>query len=187
MLSAGAVAALEDTRVVIITDNWVGLSLLAPIGREYILRQAGEAFRGRATFSLGGMTSARVDLVVPDDTMRVFIETLSRTPIREGSRYEPMLQWTDDFPHRTIVIDTPGGQVEFETESQGEGNVPWRLSCSGRSCGIDCVIDADTPAKALNDLQPFLRQDVFEQLERDVIRRISRHSIWRMLRRRLFR
>ena len=93
MLLAGAVVSLKDAQVITITDDWVGLSPLAPIAKRYILRQAGEAFRGQATFFIAGWASARVDLAVPDDTMRVFIETLAKTPIREGSTYEQMLQW----------------------------------------------------------------------------------------------
>ena len=60
------------------------------------------------------------------------------------------------------------GQVKFEAEAQGEGNIPWGFSCSGRSY----VTDTDTPAQALLGLMPFLREDVFEQLERDVYNEI---------------
>jgi hypothetical protein len=59
-----------------------------------------------------------------------------------------------------IAVEGRAGDLEFATESQGSRHIPWRVGV-----GQDQYVTyADTPAQALDLLDPYLAREVQEAL-----------------------
>jgi hypothetical protein len=152
-----------------ILDNWTGLSPLAPIESSFSLEPATGFFSGTAEYQLAGYTEAvsrSVPISVPLPVMEEFLALLQSTPLEEGE-YKPLFNHTDDFPNIAIAVEGRSGDLGFATESQGSMNIPWRVEV-GRD---DYVTYADTPAQALDLLDPYLARDVQEALSDEVLAR----------------
>ena len=161
--------ALEDILTITILDNWTGLSPLAPIESSFRLEPATGFFSGTAEYQLAGYTEAvsrSVPISVPLAVMEEFLALLESTPLEEGE-YKPLFSHTDDFPSIAIVVEGKTGDLGFATESQGSRHIPWRVEV-GRD---DYVTYADTPAQALDLLDPYLARDVQEALSDLVLAR----------------
>jgi len=145
-----------------IADYWTGLSPVAPVEADFRLEPATDYFSGMADFSVAGYTGAitrSVPISIPLEVIDELLALLESTPLEAGE-YKPLFNHTDDFP--AIAIGVEGGAIDlgFASESQGSGHIPWRVEV-GRD---HYVTYADTPAQALDLLDPYLARDVQEAL-----------------------
>ena len=164
--AADAFSSLDllTTKSITINNNWSGLSPLAPINSSYSLKQAGDHFEGDASFSVGGFfgetKTDTAPIRVPDQVIQDFLQKLSRARPVPGE-YKPNIQWTDDYPQITISLVLENMQtVVFYTESQGDENIPWKVTYNDNSY----IIDSGIPAQALGILLPYLAQDNLQNL-----------------------
>jgi hypothetical protein len=152
----------SDILTITIADDWTGLSPLAPIEAYFRLEPATDYYSGTAEFSVAGYTDAitrSVPISVPLAVIGEFLALLGSTPL-EVEKYKPLFNHTDDFPAITIAIDGRAGNVGFASESQGRRHIPWRVVV-----GQDHYVTyADTPAQALDLLDPYLAREVQEEL-----------------------
>lgn len=155
--SSAAPSAWAPERVEIV-DHWYGLEGDTPHNAVYVLtRGPAGAFTGTASLSRGAgerrMTSGPLPVAVPDTAMRAFVRELAAAPRRAGE-YTPNIPWTDDYPAMTIRLRGGTDSVEFYSESQPKGRVPWRVTVGGQRY----VSDSPAPSRALRHVVPFLRR-----------------------------
>jgi hypothetical protein len=162
--NAVAVPAIGSSATVVITiqDSWSGLSPLAPIEAWFHLEPATDHFSGTAEFSVAGYTDAMtrsVPITVPLAVIEEFLALLESTPLEVG-KYKRLFNHTDDFPSILITVECRAGDLGFASESQGRRHIPWRVVV-----GQDHYVTyADTPAQALDLLDPYLAREVQEAL-----------------------
>jgi hypothetical protein len=145
-----------------IADHWTGLSPLAPIEADFRLEPATDHFSGMAEFSVAGYTEAisrSVPISVPQAVIEELLALLESTPLEAGE-YKRVFSHTDDFPRVVIAVKGRAGDLEFASESQGSRHIPWSVLV-----GADQYVTyADTPAQALDLLDPYLAREVQEEL-----------------------
>jgi hypothetical protein len=145
-----------------IADDWTGLSPLAPIEAYFRLEPTTDNFSGMAEFSVAGYTDAitrSVPISVPLAVIEELLALLESTPLEVGE-YKPVFNHTDDFPAIVIAVEGRAGDLGFASESQGSRHIPWRVVV-----GEDHYVTyADTPAQALDLLDPYLAREVQEEL-----------------------
>jgi hypothetical protein len=141
-------AALPETREIVIENDWTGLSQEAPLELHYRLTRQGDDFVGPARSISGGygnkVRATMAEVTVPGAAARAFFELLAQTPIRAGE-YKSAVTHTDDYPSIHIVLETPAGRLVFGTASNSKGHVPWYVGVGT----ADFVTDSDTPNRAL--------------------------------------
>jgi hypothetical protein len=155
---------IDSSSVLTITiaDHWTGLSPLAPIEADFCLEPATSYFSGMAEFSVAGYTEAitrSVPLSVPQAIVDEFLNLLSSTPLEVGE-YKAVFNHTDDFPSIIITVEGTAGNLAFGSESQARGHIPWRVVVDQDPY----VTYADTPAQALDLIDPYLAREVQEAL-----------------------
>jgi hypothetical protein len=145
-----------------IADDWTGLSPLAPIEAYFRLEPATGYFSGTAEFSVAGYTDAMtrsVPISIPLAVIDELLVLLESTPLEVGE-YKRVFNHTDDFPAIMIAVEGRTGNLVFASESQGSRHIPWRVVV-----GQDHYVTyADTPAQALDLLDPYLAREVQEAL-----------------------
>jgi hypothetical protein len=158
------VPAIDPSAIVSITivDNWTGLSPLAPIEAYFRLEPTPGFCSGMAEFSVAGYTDAitrSVPISIPLAVIEEFLALLESTPLELG-KYKRLFNHTDDFPAISIVIKSRARDLGFASESQGRRHIPWRVVV-GQD---EYVTYADSPAQALDLLDPYLAREVQEAL-----------------------
>jgi hypothetical protein len=152
----------SDVLRITISDDWTGLSPLAPIEAYFRLEPSMGGFSGKAELSVSAYTSAitrSVPISVPLAVIEELLALLESTPLEVG-KYKRVFNHTDDFPSITIAIASRDGDIGFASESQGNGHIPWRVVV-----GEDHYVTyLDTPAKVLDLLDPYLAREVQEDL-----------------------
>jgi hypothetical protein len=162
--NAVAVPAIGSSATVVITiqDSWTGLSPLAPIEAQFRLEPATDYFSGTAEFSVAGYTDAitrSVPITIPLAVIEEFLALLESTPLEVG-KYKRLFNHTDDFPSILIAVEGRAGDLRFASESQGRRHIPWRVVV-----GQDQYVTyANTPAQALDLLDPYLAREAQEAL-----------------------
>jgi hypothetical protein len=162
--SAIDVPPIDPSAILTITisDQWTGLSPLAPIEAQFRLEPMTDHFSGMAEFSVAGYTNAltrSVPISVPLAVMEELLVLLESTPLELGE-YQPVFNHTDDFPSVMIAVEGGAGDLEFASTSQGSRHIPWRVMV-----GQDHYVTyADTPAQAFDLLDPYLAREVQEEL-----------------------
>ena len=162
--SAIEVPPIDPSAILTITigDHWTGLSPLAPIEAQFRLEPTTDHFSGIAEFSVAGYTDAitrSVPISVPLAVIEELLALLESTPLEVGE-YQPVFNHTDDFPSIMIAVEGRAGDLGFASESQGSRHSPWRVMV-----GQDHYVTyADTPAQALELLDPYLAREVQEAL-----------------------
>lgn len=161
-------ADLTKPKSIIINDEWMGLSLLAPIKAHYTLKRSVQNYAGNAEFSVGGGFSnqphtATKDIVVPDEVIGQFLQELGKTPVDKG-KYKAKITHTDDYTNISIEISLEEGKVVLSSASQGKDMNPWRVT-SGQ---LECVSPSGFPAIALDILGPYLQRDAQKKLIEEV-------------------
>lgn len=176
---------LEKPYEVRIKDEWDGYGPIAPISSLWELKTfhglAGTViFRAQPDFPMLRWSPARPDLqgpgssgkvffktadiAVPEENAKNFLKRLSQVHLVRGE-YVPSIPRTDNYPSITIEIETSGVLVSretitFFTQSQGKGHVPWGVTIQG----VTYVVPSDIPARALEELDPYLRRNILENL-----------------------
>jgi hypothetical protein len=159
-----AVPPIEPADVLTITilDGWTGFSPLAPIEAYYRLEPKPGFFSGTADFQVAGYTDLMTQsapISMPLAVIEELLALLVSTPLEVGE-YKPLFSHTDDFPIIHIAVEGRAGTLEFASESQGSRHIPWRVVV-----GQDQYVTyADTPAQALDLLDPYLAREVQEAL-----------------------
>jgi hypothetical protein len=162
--SAIEVPPIDPSAILTITigDHWTGLSPLAPIEAQFRLEPTTDHFSGMAEFSVAGYTDAitrSVPISVPLAVIEELLALLESTPLEVGE-YQPVFNHTDDFPSIMIAVEGRAGHLGFASQSQGSRHIPWRVMV-----GEDHYVTyADTPAQALELLDPYLAREVQEAL-----------------------
>ena len=162
--SAIEVPPIDSSAILTITiaDYWTGLSPLAPIEADFRLQPTTDYFSGMAEFSVAGYTDAMtrsVPISVPLAVIEELLALLESTPLEVGE-YRPVFNHTDDFPSIVISVEGGAGDLGFASQSQGSRHIPWRVVV-----GQDHYVTyADTPAQALDLLDPYLAREVQEEL-----------------------
>ncbi|MBE2234040.1 MAG: hypothetical protein IAE85_11145 [Anaerolinea sp.] len=163
-VDAISLAAIDSGKVisVSIVDSWTGLSPLAPIEAHYSLDADADGLTGMAHFSVAGYTApitATAAISLPLGAWQEALAVLAGTPLEPGP-YLPLFTHTDDYPTVALVIATADQVVRFESQSQGQDHVPWRVTVDGQ----EHVTYTDSPARALQVLKPYLAGHVLESL-----------------------
>lgn len=153
---------LSQTEAISIEESWFGLG--TPHSASYNLRGGGDWFLGEARLAVGvsgsgQYRSAIEDIVIPRARVQTFLRRLAGSPLKEGD-YQPSITHTDDFPEVAIELESENGTVEFYTQSQGAGHIPWAVTFGGATY----IVDSGDPARALKALGPHLKQDTLNQL-----------------------
>ena len=162
--SQGVIPDLSQSDSIQISDEWTGLSRVAPIEANYSLARSGEGFSGEAKFSVAGYSkqtelTASEAIVIPSAAAETFLKALSSLTLKEG-KYEPKIEHTDDYPSTSIELKLKGDTIRIFTKSQGAGHAPWGVEFKGKTY----TVESDVPAKALQGLEPYLKRDVLQRL-----------------------
>jgi len=172
-----ALAALPATSALTIADDWLGLNATSPHEAHYRLTRQGDGFGGPSRLVINGgarMTGDRdsprassEEVAIPAELARLFLTLLANVTVRAGEYTVPPGH-SDDYPLTTLTFDTPAGSLVFHTTSNAPQRVPWQFLFGGRSY----IVADDTPQRALDLLEPTLRQrERFAALDRQAVSR----------------
>lgn len=159
----------DAIRLVLIHDEWVGLSEFSPVRASYELRRGvrgGLAGEGMLSAS---MASRRVDVALTRGATKELLDMLASAVLLDAP-YKPRHEWTDDYPHIQIVLHARGSSKPYRsegvallfTESQGEFHAPWGAFVDGRSW----TVQGDGIGRALAALHKPLRRATLERMMR---------------------
>ena len=152
--------SLSDVTAVQIQDSWAGLVRWNPLEASYLLSVDDEGWAGDVTFSLAqGEVTESATITIPQDIVDEFIALIETTPLVAGE-YEPRWEWTDDYPFISMTFQTPRGEIEVYTSSQGEWHTPWGARVDGKAY----TINSEIPMQAYNLLMPYLERDVLGEM-----------------------
>jgi hypothetical protein len=159
-LQLPSLAKVDSIRI---SDDWTGLSPVAPLERDYFLKRQGKGFSGTANFSVAGYSgqprTATANIQIPAAAAKKFLELLASSPLKAGD-YTASINHTDDYPHISVELMSKDEIVRFFTQSQGRDHVPWGAKIKEKTY----VISSDAPARALKTLEPYLKRDILERL-----------------------
>jgi hypothetical protein len=145
-------------------DEWAGLSPSAPIVTDYTWTRADEIYKGKVDFAAGGYWSitysATEEISIPAEIIKQFLAKLAECVVSTG-KYTPYFDHTDDYPSINIGVVYPSKSFEFLTSSQGEKNIPWKLTIQPAD---EYVINSGIPSDALEILKPYLHYEILDQL-----------------------
>jgi hypothetical protein len=150
-------AQLAQVRSIEIHEDWMGLSEVGPVGRQYLLRPEGDHFAGKAIFSLGGGAGTKTKeepIAVPNASVQEFLRLLSQAKLEKGE-YKPFIEHTDDYPSVSIDIQLGAGKLSFYSKSQGEWAIPWGVTLGGEPY----ITRSKEPAMAMSVMQPYFKAD----------------------------
>ncbi len=152
---------MNNVRTVHIQNYWTGLSPIAPIQADYDLRmQEDGTLTGTATYKITyDELTETVDIVIPADVVEAFNNKLSTIDL-EREAYTPLIEWTDDYPSLSIIVETKTAVYKVYSGSQGENHVPWGATVDNEEFTVNSAI----PAEALIILEPYLKLDVQEAM-----------------------
>lgn len=152
---------MNNVRTVHIQNYWTGLSPIAPIQADYDLRmQEDSTLTGTATYKITyDELTETVDIVIPADVVEAFNNKLSTIDL-EREAYTPLIEWTDDYPSLSIIVETKTAVYKVYSGSQGENHVPWGATVDNEEFTVNSAI----PAEALIILEPYLKLDVQEAM-----------------------
>ena len=149
---------------IIVHDEWGGLSPVAPVIIEFTLLPDGQNYTGQVNYSVGGyFTKTYQDtetILIPSESVELFLKKLSTANIKAGE-YEPNITWTDDYPKISFRVEYESKVFEFSTESQGDKNIPWKLTIDSTNV---FVVNSGKPADALQILKSFLKDEKLNNL-----------------------
>jgi hypothetical protein len=164
-----ALAELPESKAVVISMSWVGLSPLSPIRVDYVLNLRNDQFEGVAEFAARTARGKR-NIVVPHDLMRAFLAAVSKAELVEKP-YQPRIMHTDDFPSISIGFVQEGVVVGTDSQQQKSSagdyweRSPWAIAYAGRTF----VMTASDVDKTFDALMTALQyDDVLEELDRQV-------------------
>lgn len=165
-----ALTDLSESKALVISMTWLGLSPLSPIRADYMLNLHNDQFEGVAHFKVAEATSAKRSIAVPRDLIRAFLAAASKVEVIEKP-YQPRITHTDDYPSVSIGVPIQDGQLIVGTNSQEQQSgsdayadrTPWSITFAGRTF----VVTASDLDKAFDPLLPALQyDDAIKELEK---------------------
>lgn len=168
VLDLAEILQISEIRSIELEDHWSGLNDYGPTASYYSLLPAGTEFVGQVNFRVGGDFMDPIaeiqDLQIPVENIQSFINKLAESPSIQG-KYEPLIEWTDDYPSLSIDIKLQAESILFYTSSQGEYHKPWAIFFKDRTY----IVNSTAPMDALNQLAPYLKKNRLRELEQEVL------------------
>ena len=151
-LSASVLGRVMQTQAIEIDYSWTGVS--GRLREVYSLRAVDGGFEAE------GVRDETRPITLPSSRIssteiEAFLATLVHAPVLDRD-YVPKVTRGDDHPSITVTLSRSRGHITFFSQSQGVGHVPWGVESGGRVY----VVPDDTPARALQMLDPFLGRDL---------------------------
>jgi hypothetical protein len=165
-----ALTDLPESKALVISMTWLGLSPLSPVRADYMLNLHNDQFEGVAHFKVAEAKSAKRSIAVPHDLIRTFLAATSKVEVVEKP-YQPRITHTDDYPSISIGVPVQDGQLIVGTNSQEQQSgseayadrTPWAITFAGRTF----VVTASDLDKAFDPLLPALQyDDAIKELEK---------------------
>ena len=160
-LSGSVLGRVMQTEAIEIDYSWTG-----PSGRfqeVYALRAVEGGFEAEGvrddTIPIA-LPSARV----PSPDIEAFLAALAAAPVLDRE-YVPSVIDADDHPSITLTLSMSRDHIVFFSQSQGVGHVPWGVESGGQTY----VIPDDTPARALQMLDPFFGRDLASRAKKFLV------------------
>jgi hypothetical protein len=156
-----SLAMVMEGKTIEIQNDWNGYSDITPIIRRYKLQLQNGELVGNSHIAVGGYGAAGIHqqattkVKIPAVVTAQFLATLAKTPLKAGI-YQPNIVRVDDYPHIRIVIKSAKQQAIFSSESQGDNNVPWKVTVGTEDPRNNYITSSDLPAQALKLLNPYL-------------------------------
>jgi hypothetical protein len=158
-----ALGALHTASQVIITRERGTLSPVTPMSALYTVARAGDQFTGDVHFEVAGRLIPRKEqtlpVSIPTALMVQVLNELSLVKVSPGP-YKPWIAWTDDLQENTVRVKFGRNEILFQSQSLGDGHVPWSIDISGQTM----VAESGDIAVALKRLEPCLHLDTFQQM-----------------------
>jgi hypothetical protein len=150
---------LDSVQTIKIADTWVGLTPASPLFSYYDLTTDDDgAWVGTGVIEAGRPKISREEAItVPAEAVERFVEIMNTAVLLKGTYHiDTEDQNPDDYPVITLNFKTDRGYVTVYTYSSAENHVPWGVIIDG----IEYVIDGDVPARAMDEIMPYLRYDI---------------------------
>lgn len=150
--SAAVLGRVMQAESILIDYSWT-----RPEGRvqeSYELRPADDGFLAEEVRDDGAPVEGEAALI-PASEVETFLAQLAEAPILVRN-YVPRVVRSNDYPSITVEIRTGRERIVFFTRSQGIGHAPWAVESNGEVY----VVPDDTPARALQVLDPYLGRDL---------------------------
>ncbi|HEY7513531.1 MAG TPA: ankyrin repeat domain-containing protein, partial [Vicinamibacteria bacterium] len=93
------------------------------------------------------------DKNVSSQIVNEFFDLLAEAPLTRGTAPDSRILHTDDYPSLAIRLGGEQQAIEFSSESQGEGHVPWKLVTGNETL----TVPSDHPERALALLRSVLK------------------------------
>jgi hypothetical protein len=165
-----ALSDLPESKALVISMNWLGLSQLSPIQADYMLNLHNDKFEGVARFRAARSASSKRSVAVPQDLMRAFLTAVTKAELVEKP-YQPRIVHTDDYPSISIGAVQEGLIVRTNSQQQKSSSgdywerAPWAVTYTGRTF----VATASDVDKAFDALLPALQyDDAIEELGKQI-------------------
>lgn len=151
-LSASVLGRVMQAERIEIDYGWTG-----PNGRfqeVYSLEPVGGGFE--ASGVRDGTTPIALPVsLIPSADVESFLAMLAEAPVVDRT-YVPTVTHEDVQPSITLTLFFSRDRIVIFSRSQGVGHVPWAIETRG----LTYVIPDDTPARALQRLDPFFGRDL---------------------------
>lgn len=151
-LSASVLGRVMQTEAIEIDYSWSGMS--GRFREVYSLRAVDGGFEAE------GVRDDTRPIALPSSRIssteiEAFLATLAQAPVLDRD-YVPNVTRPDDHPSITLTLSLSRDHITFFSQSQGVGHVPWGVVSGGQVY----VVPDDTPARALQMLDPFFGRDL---------------------------
>lgn len=151
-LSASVLGRVMQTEAIEIDYSWSGVS--GRFREVYSLRAVDGGFEAE------GVRDDTRPIALPSSRIssteiEAFLATLAQAPVLDRD-YVPTVTRPDDHPSITLTLSLSRDHITFFSQSQGVGHVPWGVVSGGQVY----VVPDDTPARALQMLDPFFGRDL---------------------------
>jgi hypothetical protein len=116
---------------------------------------------GNSHIAVGGYGAAGIHqqatakVKIPAAITAQFLATLAKTPIKLGT-YKPLIKYSDDYPTVKIQVKVKHQQAIFSSQSQGVGQIPWKVTMRSGKTTTSYISNSDFPARSLKLLSPYL-------------------------------
>jgi hypothetical protein len=154
-------APVKSARLVEIKNDWNGYSDITPIIRHYRLRLEAQKLVGNAHVAVGGYGASGIRqqkttrAIVPAPVSTKFLDTLSKTPLQNGT-YQPSIVRADDYPQIEIHVKSDRQQVTFSSQSQRSDLLPWKVTVTQQGTSQQYISNSLLPTQAFQSLKPYL-------------------------------
>jgi hypothetical protein len=153
-----------------ISDNWSGLSTLAPIIAKYTFDNfTNQNLSGKVDFRVGGMSScegqiktqsATADVSIPGDVISQALTKLDDVMIHRKA-YTPFSTHTDDYPEIKIELLIENERLTFlSTSQEPKLRTPWIVLLGEHKW----VSDSPEVSQVMELLDPFLQRKMQKHL-----------------------